>query len=408
MFARVFCSLPCVLALALPASATDWIVDAAGGQGTLATIAQAMAVCSTGDRILVMPGSYPAFHFSRAVDVVGLGASPSDVVIHRVDYHPTVPTLGFDTGLTNLTVCGDSISISGNELAPGTLVLDGVRACSGVYLHGAGQFYLLVQNADVEAGPGDGFLGAAFDFGGGTADIVNSSIRGANASAVVGTTAGVGLRVWSTSTSNVRISNSLVSGGSGMRATGFLDGADAIDHLAGGVSTLRLSGGAQILGGAADVGGRGGNGVDISGEITTGEVVVIGGAGGTPGSPYATSQPTPLGFDPLLRLSPAGQGGTLPVFQHPGDFILAGCDPSISSAVLASSTAIDPPSTPASTALVTPQVGNGPTEAFLIPIRQHRVANPAPKRRLYLQGLFLDASTGQTHTTNPVAMTIDP
>ncbi|MBK7876065.1 MAG: hypothetical protein IPJ77_09975 [Planctomycetes bacterium] len=397
-----------LMCLNLPAFATDWLVDASGTASNLTTIAQAMAQVSTGDRILVLPGSYPAFHFSRSVDVIGLGASPDDVLIQRVDFHPTIPTLGYDAGIANVRVCGDSFSISGNELAAGTFVIDGAHLCGGVFLHGAGQLYVLMQNSQVEAGPGDGFLGAAFDFGGGSADIVNSSIRAASASSAGGTTAGIGLRIWSTSTSNVRISNSLIRGGTGVDVAGFRDGGDAIDRLSGGTTSLRLSGGSQILGGSAAGAGHGGNAVDIAGTITTGLATVTGGIGATPGATYASSQPTALGFDPLLRFSPTGTAGSLPVFQHPGELIRIDCDPSLTGALLASSTQIDPPTTPTWSPLTAPQLLGGPSEGFVLPVRSHRVVDPAPRRRVYLQGLFVDPLSGQTHSTNPIAMTVDP
>src|SRR5688572_17272543 len=187
-------TLPFALLLCVPAVAHDHLVDASGVQSPLVDLTQAMALAVPGDRIFVLPGSYPAFHFSRGVEVVGLGSDPSQVTIARVDFHPTAPATGFDAGLSNLTVCGaasqDSTSISGNELAEGTLTLQGVVTCGGVYLRGGGRFYLLVADSRVEPLAGAGFQGAAFDFGGGIADFVDTRIAGAGASVQAGTPAG--------------------------------------------------------------------------------------------------------------------------------------------------------------------------------------------------------------------------
>ncbi len=395
--------------LSARAVAADWIVDAAGIASPLTNITQAMALVSTGDRILVMPGSYPAFHFSRSVDVVGLGSRPADVVITRVDFHPTIPTLGFDCGLSNVTVQGDSYSISGNELASGTFVVDGVQLDGGVFLHGAGQFYLLMQNCAVHAEPGDGFLDAAFDFGGGIADIVTSSITGAPSNGEGGASAGIGLRIWPGA--SVRVSDSHIVGGSGHSALGSDTGGDAIERWSSSPASLRLSGGSQIRGGdAPGPGGHGGAGVDLSGVITVGDAVVAGGAGAIPGVAYAASQPTLLGYDPRLVLAPAGRDATSSSFQHPGDFVRLDADASLSSASLSVALQLDPPGDPSGSPLAPAytQVFGTPSEAFMLPVRAQRVADPAPRRRAYFQASFVDPTSGLVQTTNPVAMAIDP
>src|SRR5262245_45870285 len=119
--------------LARSAHAADWIVDATGAQSSFTTIDPAMVQSTPGDRILVLPGSYPAVHFSRGVEVIGMGDEPGDVVVARVDFHVNIPNDDFDAVLSNLRVCGsgaaDSISISGNELSAGTFLIDSVETC---------------------------------------------------------------------------------------------------------------------------------------------------------------------------------------------------------------------------------------------------------------------------------------
>ncbi len=401
-----------VCVLATPSWATDWTVDASGVASDLVTIDQAMAVAMPGDRILVLPGTYPPFHFSVGVDVVGLGNDPAEVNVARVDFHPTRPIVDFEAGLSNMTVCSDGpsdgISIGGNELALGTFTVEGVDICGGIFLHGAGELYVMMVDTALRPGPGDGFLGAAFDFGGGTLDIVDSRIVAANASEALGKQAGVGLRI--AGGSIVRISGSEVLGGQGDGTPALRNGGDGIVHgypMATPVN-LRLSGSSLVGGGAAAPGGTGGAGVSVTGTIQTGTVTVLGGAGSPPGGAYEGSGPTALGFDPYLKLDPAKAFAEGDVFVRPGEPSFLESDGSLPDSILGFGYTLESPSGGSLSPLTPGQIRFVRKESFGLAGARTISGSLTglPARRLYVQAFFQDPSTGQLMTSNPVAVTI--
>jgi hypothetical protein len=399
--------------LATGASATDRLVDATGAASPLTTVDQAMALCVPGDRILILPGSYPSFTFNRGVEVVGLGATPDQVLIEAIGYHINIPNQNYDTGLANVTVCGtgpdDGTGFSGNELGPGTLVLDGVQLCSGVYLRGAGEFYLLVHNSSVIADPGDGFLNAAFDFGGGVADFVDTRIHAAPASSSAGTPAGVALRVRTNTT--VRVSGCEIVGGSGAPGgDAYSNGGDAIERAnASVVANLRLSGGSLIRGGSAHEGGEGGAGVDLNGTILVGTAIVAGGTGSVPGAAYAGTQPTNLPYDPQLSAIPGhlfAQGAT---FLESGQSLSLVPDVTLPMPTIHFAMRLDDPASPDLSPLPPAESSvwmfDGPM-GIEAPARRHAGPYRIPLRRTVFQGFFVDPATQAVVTTNPVVVTV--
>ena len=397
------------------ARASDHLVDASGIQSPLLNLTQAMAVAVPGDRIFVLPGTYPAFHFSRGVEVIGLGASPADVTIARVDFHPNAPVNHFDAALSNVTVCSsdsaDSTSISGNELAEGTLVLDGVVTCGGVYLRGAGSFYLLVVNTRVDAGPGDGFLGAAFDFGGGIADFVGARIVGGDASVAEGSLAGVGLRIGGGAT--VRLSGSEVQGGDGVSAAlpAFGQGADAIEKGFGaGATRLRLSGFSWVQGGSG-WSAAGGAGVDLSGEILLGQATVQGGAGTPAGLAYAVSPPLALAHDPLLSMTPDRSFALGDTFLRPPSQAVVQPGALLPQFEMGYAFQIDRPTTAVLSPLPANRLQWVPGSQLVLTangaaLQTSLSVHGFPRRRIYVQGFFRDFEGGPLQSTNPVAITI--
>lgn len=401
--------------LATPGRAADLVVDASGVSSSFTTIDQAMAVATPGDRILVLPGSYPAFFFNRGVEVVGLGATPDQVVVDRVDYHINQPTFGYDSGLTNLTICGagtyDGTSISGNELGAGTLVIHGVRLCGGVFLRGGGEFYLLMLDSHIDTVTGGGFQNSGLDFGGGVADLVDSKIEGPPASERAATTAGAGIRV--RPGAKVRISACEVDGGDGGGgANGSTSGGDAIDRSSTSSAQVRVSGGSVIRGGAGGPGGAGGAGVDLFGTILVGDAIVTGGGGQTPGPAYAASQPTFLPYDPHLRLDPVQAFAAGSPFVSSGQLLTFGASGSLPTTSIEFSSRIDPPTSPD----LSPIPSSGSQElSFGGPIgwrapRRNLGAPIAgltiPTRRVVYQGFFVDPITQQLVTTNPTAVVL--
>ena len=398
---------------ALEARATDWIVDPSGAASPFTNVTQAMTAAVPGDRIFVMPGNYPAFHFSRGVEVIGLGHSPSEVVIARVDFHPNAPITGFDAGLANLTVCGgapeDAISISGNELASGTLVLQGVVTCGGVYLRGAGSFYLLCADSRFQPTPGAGFLNSAFDFGGGTADFVDTRIEGSPASLAASQPAGIGLRIGGGAI--VRLSHMQVQGGVGASSglSALQHGADAIAKGFGAaMPDLRLSGGSVIAGGNAGPGGVGGDGVEMSALISVGQATVGGGSGAVAGLDFAGSQPTLLGYDPYLRAQPAKLFASGDAFYRPGTQVVVSPGAVLPGIGLGYALRIDPPSNPVQSPLPSEGTLNVAGSQFVVNVTASQFSpwmrDAFARRRVYVQGCFRPFEDAPLVATNPVPL----
>lgn len=396
--------------------AGDLIVDAGGSSG-YATINAAMAAAAPGDRILVLPGSYPAFQFSKGVHVHGMGDSPADVVVARVDYHVSLPTVGYDTSLTNMTLqtagaAAGHLAITGNELPPGVFVGDGLIVHGGVYLAGGGDdgFAFLLSNSSVETSAGQGFLGSAVHVGGpkNTVEIVNSTIRGWDSDPDIGLPAGIGLRILGGT--RARISNTRVHGGNGALGGSVVleSGAHAVvDGLWPQPVTLRVDGHSLITGGAGAGGGSGGHAVDVSGEVAVGVVSVWGGAGSPAGWAWADSLPATLPFDIHLAVTPHMADGSSPAFVETGDSVTFTLGtPAATSAILFAFDLGIPSASKFFTLSSTPVlvVSFGNTAGMIIP--ESPLMDAIPAVMLYAQGLARDGF-GVLHLSQTTALRAD-
>lgn len=406
----------------LPVRANDFIVDAAGTVGTFPTVTAAMLVAAPRDRILVAPGVYPAFQFERGVEVIGLGARPEDVTIARVDFHVSIPNQNYDAVLSNLTVCGssplDAISISGNELARGTFLIDGVHTCGGVFLAGEPDLQLIVQNSKFEPAPGGGFLGAAFDFGGGMAELVNVSIVGWDAHLAIA--AGHGLRVSEEAT--LRATACSIVGGTGttVEGSGLAHGGDGITSAPWpNPVTLELAGGTTVRGGdGAGTAGAGGAGASVNGtplSLTVGFAAVQGGLGHPAGVAWSLDAPISLGFDPTLALdggnTPGGSGpGERSVRWVAGDLLAVTSDPTIAATSQLTLTGELEPALADFGGVfgaLPPRVLAIPQLARIVPGLPPPPTGPRPRLWLVFQARFGDPVTGSTRHSNPVAVRVD-
>jgi len=299
-----------LLACAAPdARAADLFVDAAGSPGSHATVALAQQAAAPGDRIFVLPGHYPAFLWTKSVRILGLGAKPEDVVIARIDFAPKFPTLGYDMLLSNVMLDSadplDAVKLSGNELPPGVLSIDGVVIKGAVYLGSGPQgMHVSIVNCRIEPAPGQGVLGTAVYLGGlgnyatYSAEIVDSTISAHAATAAL--PAQSALRI--SGGVRLRLSGANLNGGhSAVAVPGLSNGADALrmGFVAGSVQ-VDLDGGTTILGGSS-IHGAGGAGVALDGHLTIAQALVLGGSGVAAGTPFAGSAPVPREYS--LRLS---------------------------------------------------------------------------------------------------------
>lgn len=307
----MLCAAVGLVLTAAPASAADLLVDASGS-GAFTTIQQAMLVAQPGDRILVLPGSYPPFHFARGVSVIGMGDDPGDVLIGRCDLHVTVPVTGYDAKLVNVML-GDGapenvLALSGNESPPGTFTTSGVRIQGGVFLGGgADGFHVHLQNTSVSAGPGQGFLGAAVHLGGTpgfSAELVGVDIQAWDATPSLA--AGIGLRL--AGGMRARLVASEVRGGSGSGHAPSAGAAALVSWTPLGPVDLRVDGNTLVQGGSGASGGAGGAGIALSGSLELGTAQVLGGDGAPAGPAFSGVTPVALAAAGYLELVPQPSG----------------------------------------------------------------------------------------------------
>ncbi|MCB9896735.1 MAG: hypothetical protein H6825_01900 [Planctomycetes bacterium] len=395
------------------ASAADLVV---GGGSPYATIDAAMASARPGDRILVMPGSYPAFQFNKGVHVHGMGNDPGDVVVARVDYHVSDPSIGYDSTLSNMTLQASTatpgyLAVTGNELPPGVLVLDGMIIKGGVFLGGgaADGFSLLLANSRVEPSAGQGFLGSTMSVGGpkNTVEIVDSSIDGADADPDTGLPAYSALRL--AGGTRARLSNARIHGGDGkLGGTGaFVSGADAVvDGTFPQPVTLRIDGDSTIVGGSAAGVGTAGDGVDVSGSIDLGDALVLGGAGTLPGTPFVDAQPVDLPVEPYLSVSPKMLDASGATFVQTDDLVTFSMETPAASTALVLGFALDQPTAKFFTLSPVPLLVfvPGNVASLLVPLSPF--AADVPGVMLYAEGLTRDA-TGLMHVSQTATVRVD-
>lgn len=401
LFFRLFSTTALTAVLGAGARGTDWIVDSSGA-GDFKTIGAAIVVANPGDRLLVQPGHYPAFQFSVGVDVIGVGAAPADVRIDRVDYHVSIPAQHYDTLLSNVQLGSDhpadAIALSGNELGPGSLHLDGVVIDGAVFL-GAGEgFTLLVTNSAISNQPGEWFAGETMYLGGAGSfvEIRNSSVQAAAATVTRAPAAGVRLSAGTTA----RIVNTQITGGNGNEGS-HPDGAPAVTRgLFPGAVELRIDGNSWITGGSGPI-GEGGHGVDLDGLIEVGAASVQGGSGNPPGLDFAAAQPVPTPVDLHLDLQPVLANAQVPVYLSAGDTIRVHMTTPVERTFLVVSLELNPPAAalylPLRLTFPTIWVAGNSFQAVIPPARFQQIEG----LEVYFQGLTRPA--GQPLLVSDVA-----
>ncbi len=404
-----------ILALLVPpttAQSVERIVDASGQASSFTTIEQAMVVSAPGDRILVLPGSYPPFLFSRGVQVVGMGADASQVVVERVAFHVSIPAVDYDASISNLTIQSsnplDVLVLSGNELAAGTLVLDHVDIQGGVFLRGGDNgFYLLVNDTRVAPPAGHGFSGEACWLGGpgSYVEILASTISGWDADPAQFAPAGSGLRLGGGT--SARISGSVIRGGDGFAlGSPWSDGASAVVHAAPGLVNMRIDGGSSIVGGQGVGGGAGGDGVAVPGNILLGQANVFGGAGAPAGVPFGLALPVPMTTEVSMTVQPSRVNAQGVTHANPGELVsFSTPTPSATTAIVLSFSLHVPQD--ALFVAIDPAIQNvymGNTVAGVVPsVPGFSLAG----LMLYAQAFHYEATSGQWISSATGAMRID-
>jgi len=403
----------CLVLCAAPLAADDLVVATNGAAGTYPTVAAAMSAAALGDRILVEPGSYPSFHYVKGVPVIGTGASASDVLIARCDFHPNIPNNDFDALLANLTLGSgaqqDAIALSGNELASGVLVMERVIVKGGLFLSGGpGNFQLILSNSRVEAGPGQGFAGSAAYVGGqgNFVDVRASLIKAWDASSLAGVTAGIGMRVRPGTL--VRIANSEIHGGLGSDAGGvFAAGADAIARGFGaGTATVQLAGGALVQGGSGGAGGAGGHGLNAVGTVKLAGASVFGGSGSPAGQAFVGMNAVQLPLAVALELAPDQRYAQAPALQS-GETLSIALQSPPQQSFLALSFGLNAPASGLASPLQLASTWIVAGGSFQATVPASPSGAPIPSFMLYAQGAAFDFTTGQMYLSEATSIALD-
>ena len=410
---RTILTLSLIATLCVPAicQGVDRYVDGTGAGGAYMTITGAMLASAPGDRILVLPGTYPAFQFSRGVHVIGLGTDPSQVVVARIAYHVSIPALNYDTLISNLTVSSnnplDVLSIHGNELAPGTLTIDGCVLQNGVYLRGGEQgFYALINNTSVTPPTGHGFTGEACYLGGpgNYVEVRNTRIQAWDADQALGVPAGVALRLAAGTTA--RVIGGEITGGDGAGSPApFTSGGDAIVSIIPGTVSLDLTGGVQVTGGAASGAAPGGHGTAIHGSVKIESAFVSGGAGVPAGLTHAVAQPSSSSSVHLV-MNPGFQYAQGGVSLSPGQSLSVVLGSGLGLGALGISLGVELPSGSNFVTLALSQM-------VVIPMSSWSATIPnvpglsIPGLMVYIQGVTLDPVSGSVNISDTAAVRID-
>lgn len=159
-----FLGITIALALATGARAADLIVEAGGGSGTFATIQAAINAAQPGDRVLILPGTYPAFSVTKSLTIMGLGSSAEAVVVGGIGLQPMFPNQHYHISISRLRVAPGPLTplaVSGQEMGVGQVEFESMVIDGGFrLLAGESGFVLSLANCIVTGTLGQGFDGA--------------------------------------------------------------------------------------------------------------------------------------------------------------------------------------------------------------------------------------------------------
>jgi len=396
----------CALLLGAAVPAADLFVDANGTPGTYATVQAAILAAQPGDRILVLPGSYPAFSITKAIHIVGVGTEPSSVVVGGVhlglgfpnqNYHVSLSRLRIDAGPTSPT------AVSGQELGVGRIEFDSVEVEGGFrLLSGEPGFVLSFANCEVRGDIGQGYDGGTCHLAAPAPSyfsITRSRFQGARGNLFAAQAPMAGLLLDGGVT--VQIEQCSIDGGDGGVAQA---GAPGLDVRSAQVRSLGTS--TVVTGGDGGVGAAGGPGVRTTSTVLRGTVSVAGGVG-TPSGPTVTGGGALLqatGVRPELSFH-VDQSAIGPVMAAAGsqlDWQLdAGNNPSVVLMSLAIGGPLPPP---------LDQLAIDPGFAMLLPADATFVVPPLGAvigLPLFFQGIAFDVSSGAYRATAVDAIHLD-
>lgn len=274
-----FHAVAVTLTLCAPLSAADLLVDASATPGTYPTIQAAINAAQPGDRILVMPGSYPAFSVTKSITILGLGTSPGSVIAAGVhlglgfpnqNYHVSIGRLRLDAGPFA------PLAVSGQELGVGQIEFESVEVAGGFrLLVGEPGFVLSLANCTVIGDIGQGFDGATCNIAAPApsyVSITRSRFQGARGDLFAAQPPLAGLLLDRGVTAE--IAQCSITGGRGGIAQA---GAAGLEVRQAQVRMLGT--GSMVTGGNGGTGAAGGAGLRTTSTVFHGSAMVAGGAG---------------------------------------------------------------------------------------------------------------------------------
>ncbi|MBL8749055.1 MAG: hypothetical protein JNK78_07845 [Planctomycetes bacterium] len=403
----VLASLPFVMAstLAVALPATDLVVQAGGPPGTYPTVQAAIVAAQPGDRVLVMPGAYPAFSVTKAISVYGMGTSSSDVVVAGVHFGLGFPNQGYRVSIARLRIDAGPLAplaVTGQELGTGQIEFESVEVFGGFrLLAGEPGFVLSLANCTVEGDVGQGFDGGTCHVAApapSTFTITRSRFRGSRGDLFAAQAPLAALVLDRGAT--VRIEQCSLSGGEGGVAQA---GAPGLHVRLAQVKSL--GGGSSVYGGNGGSGAAGGPGVKTTSTVFRGTATVVGGIG-APNGPIVAGGgsllATAAGSPELVFLVDQTQNG--PVVVRAGTDLEWHLASSLPGVVLMSPILQSPLPAPYDSLVV------APATALFLPVDAAFAMPSLGDLRglpLFFQGVAIDAANGAYPATAAFAIHVD-
>ncbi|MCA8953368.1 MAG: hypothetical protein KDE27_27900, partial [Planctomycetes bacterium] len=356
------------------------------------------------DRILIQPGSYPAFSITKSVTILGLGTTVDAVVVGGIHLGLGLTNQHYRVAVSRLRIepgAHAPLAVSGQELGVGQIEFESVEIAGGFrLLAGEAGFVLSLANCSIAGAVGQGFDGATCAIAApapSTFALTRCRFEGAPGDFFAAQPPLAGLLLDRGVT--VQIAQCEIRGGDGGIAQ-----AGAAGLWVRNAQVRSLGSASNVRGGDGGPGASGGPGVRTTSTVFYGNATI---AGGLPNGPIAAGSGTVLpstGIDPELEVL-VHQVPTGPVVVNPGTQFGWQLDAHGAPALVVLSMTIgDPQPAPFERLLIDPATGTlaGTTFQMTLPAFGGFVGLP-----LFGQGVSIDPAHNAVLATAPFALRLD-